>query len=70
VIALAGDSLREEPMDPGALYAADEVFITSTLREVLPIVNVDGRAIGAGLAGPVTQALTAALRACITNELR
>ena len=36
----------------------DEAFLTSTSRHVLPLVRVDGAAVGAGVPGPITQALT------------
>jgi branched-chain amino acid aminotransferase len=39
------------------------VFVTSSIREVLPIVAVDGRAIANGTVGPLTRALHADLRA-------
>ena len=39
------------------LYAADEVFLTGTTTEVLPVVAVDGRRIGHGLPGPITAKL-------------
>jgi D-alanine transaminase len=39
------------------LYAADEVFLTGTTTEVLPVVAVDGRRIGDGLPGPITAKL-------------
>jgi branched-subunit amino acid aminotransferase/4-amino-4-deoxychorismate lyase len=42
---------------------ADEMFLTSTTREVVPIVRVDGRAIGDGRPGPVTKRLLDAYRA-------
>lgn len=44
------------------LYSADEVFLTGTLTEVLPIVNIDKRQIGDGRVGPVTTKLYKALR--------
>jgi len=44
------------------LYGADEVFLSGTTTEVLPIVRVDDRAIGSGLAGPVSKRLLAALQ--------
>jgi D-alanine transaminase len=44
------------------LYGADEVFLTGTVTEVMPIVEVDGRAIGSGRVGPLTSRLYAALR--------
>lgn len=39
------------------LYRADEVFLTGTTVEVLAVVNIDGRTIGAGQPGPVTREL-------------
>jgi branched-subunit amino acid aminotransferase/4-amino-4-deoxychorismate lyase len=44
------------------LFGADEAFLTGTTREVLPIVQVDERVIGAGRPGPVTVKLLAAFR--------
>ena len=44
------------------LLDADEVFITSTLKEVVPVATVDGRPVGRGRPGPVTQRLLAAYR--------
>jgi 4-amino-4-deoxychorismate lyase len=45
-----------------ALLAADEAFTTSSIREVMPVVRVDGRPIGDGCPGPVAARLQAALR--------
>lgn len=36
----------------------DEAFLTSTSRHILPLVRLDGKAIGAGVPGPVTEALS------------
>jgi branched-chain amino acid aminotransferase len=55
--------VREEPVAVKDLLAADEVFITSTLKEVLPVATIDGRPVGAGRPGPVTLRLLTALRA-------
>lgn len=44
------------------LYGADEAFLSGTVTEVLPVVDVDGRAIGSGAVGPVTRRLYDALR--------
>jgi branched-chain amino acid aminotransferase len=62
VLALAGDAAVETPLTPTEVREADEVFITSTLREVLPIVAVDEQSIGDGSPGPTTRALADALR--------
>lgn len=37
------------------LYAADEAFFTGTAAEVTPIAEVDGRKIGSGTRGPITE---------------
>ena len=39
------------------LYCADEVFTSGTMGELTPVLNADGREIGTGKAGPVTQRL-------------
>lgn len=36
------------------VYTADECFLTGTAAEIIPVVKVDGRAIGDGRPGPVT----------------
>jgi branched-chain amino acid aminotransferase len=52
-----GIDVREEILTPKDLETADEMFITSTTRELSPVVNVDGRAVGSGTPGPVTRKL-------------
>jgi branched-chain amino acid aminotransferase len=52
-----GIDVREEVLLPKDLETADEMFITSTTRELSPVVNVDGRAVGTGTVGPVTRKL-------------
>ncbi|KYF69146.1 aminotransferase class IV [Sorangium cellulosum] len=51
-----------EPVTMSRLLAAEEVFITSSLREIVPVVRVDAHPIGAGVPGPQTRALHAAFR--------
>lgn len=50
-----GLRVLELPLTEAALLTADEVFITSSIREIVPIVKVDETAIGAGRPGPVYQ---------------
>lgn len=57
-----GIPLNEEPIAVKDLLAADEAFITSTLKEVMPIATIDGRPVGAGRPGPVTRRLLRAIR--------
>jgi branched-chain amino acid aminotransferase len=68
VIATAvalGVAIEERRLRPEDLYAADEVFVTSSIRELLPVVRVDGRTVGAGTPGPVSRALHRGFRAAI-----
>jgi len=44
------------------LTAAAEVFTSSSVREVMPVVRMDGAAVGDGRPGPVAAAMQAALR--------
>jgi branched-subunit amino acid aminotransferase/4-amino-4-deoxychorismate lyase len=37
---------REAPVDSGLLRGADELFLTNSVQEVLPVASLDGRAFG------------------------
>jgi branched-subunit amino acid aminotransferase/4-amino-4-deoxychorismate lyase len=50
---------HERDLTVEELYAADELFITSSVREVMPVTSIDGRAIPAG---PLAARLQAGLR--------
>lgn len=51
------------------LLAAEEVFLSSSIREVMPVVAVDGRPAGPGVPGPAAAALQRALRAAARYPL-
>lgn len=51
------------------LYEADEVFVTSSLKEVLPVLDLDGKKIGNGKPGPVTKKLAGAFSDLVRREL-
>ena len=73
VLELAGHAkipVREEPVSVQDLLAADEAFITSTLKEVMPVATVDGGRVGAGRPGPVTLRLLRALREYAPHHAR
>lgn len=53
---------EETPLRPEDLEGADEVFVTSTLREIVPVVRLGGRAVGSGRPGPETSRLHRAFR--------
>ncbi|MBO8171255.1 MAG: D-amino-acid transaminase [Bacillaceae bacterium] len=48
---------REEAFTTDDLMAADEVFLSSTIMEIMPVVRVDGQTIGTGRPGKVTKTL-------------
>ena len=58
----AGIPVREETLFPSDLASADELFVTSTTREVLAVTRVGRRPVGAGWPGPVTRALAEEFR--------
>ncbi len=47
----------ESPFTLEDLFAADEVFVTSTTSEIMPIVNIDRKRVKEGSPGPLTQRL-------------
>lgn len=50
------------PIQIEELGVVPEVFVSSSIRELLPVVRVNGRAVGEGKPGPVTRQLLAAFR--------
>ena len=60
VISLAreiGIEVIEKRITRDEVYIADEAFFTGTAAEVTPIREVDGRSIGSGTRGPITERL-------------
>jgi len=51
------------------LFDADEIFISSTLREVLPVVRLDGKTIGAGIPGAVTRRIHQEFRRIVASAV-
>jgi len=49
-------------------YRAEEVFCTGTMGELAPVIKIDGRKIGAGAAGPMTDRLSKLFAARTQNE--
>ncbi|HET6333776.1 MAG TPA: aminotransferase class IV, partial [Polyangiales bacterium] len=58
-----GLRIHETQLHPHDLYRADEVFITSTVREIVPVVRVDDLVVAGGKPGAMTKRLLAAYRA-------
>jgi branched-chain amino acid aminotransferase len=59
---------EEKDLSLTELYRADELFCTGTLGELVPVIKVDGRIIGTGALGPVTQRLTNLFRELTERE--
>ncbi len=60
VIALCREhsiDVREGNFSLTDVYGADESFVTGTFAGVAPVISVDGRSIGSGARGPVTERL-------------
>lgn len=54
---------REKNITPEEAMQADEAFISSTTKGVLPVTSINGKAIGSGKPGPVTEVLSGILHA-------
>ena len=71
VIQLAGDlgyTVDAKRITRDDLYIADEVFFTGTAAEVTPVREVDGRTVGAGKRGPLTEKLQAMFFDVVTGR--
>ena len=61
--------IREMPLTRHELYNAEEAFLSSTIKEVLPVSSIDGRRIGTGRPGAVTRRLQRAFRRLVEREM-
>jgi branched-chain amino acid aminotransferase len=66
--AAAGIAAQETDLPAERLAAAEEVFLTNSSWEVLPVSRVDGRPVGRGRPGTVTRELLARYRALVRRE--
>jgi len=70
VIQLAKENglpVEEGQWPPETLEKADEIFITGTLKKIMPVTQLDGHAIGNGKPGPVTQKLMRLYEECLQS---
>ena len=71
VIQLIGElgfELQEKRITRDEVYVADEAFFTGTAAEVTPIRELDGRAIGNGSRGPVTERIQSLYFDCVQGR--
>jgi branched-chain amino acid aminotransferase len=64
-----GVNIIEQRFTRDEMWCADEVFFTGTAAEVTPVREIDGREIGTGSPGPVTQKLQKEYQALVRGEL-
>ncbi|HET8894293.1 MAG TPA: aminotransferase class IV [Gaiellaceae bacterium] len=69
VVELWGQGVTEGVFPLADLLAADEAFVSASNREIMPVVSVDGQAIGDGKPGRAARALQNALRLRATATL-
>ncbi|WP_424161888.1 D-amino-acid transaminase [Bacillus amyloliquefaciens] len=65
-----GIEVREKPLTEDELRGADEIFISSTTSELIPIVTLDGKPVGSGAPGPVAKTILEAFQSRIQQEIR
>jgi len=63
-----GYQVIEEPLNRYDLYVANEVFVTGTAAEALPVIEIDGREIHGGTPGPRVSKLIERFREYVTNH--
>ena len=62
-------SYVERPLRKDELVRASEIFLTSSLRELMPIVRLGGELVGAGVPGESTMRLLALYRAEVSRQV-
>jgi branched-chain amino acid aminotransferase len=63
-----GIAAEERDLSLTEIYRADEAFCTGTMGELVPIMKVDGRTVGQGSRGPMTERLTGLFRELTARE--
>ena len=62
--------VEQKPLNVNDLLDADEVFLTNSIMEVMPVCRVEQREIGTGKPGPVTQKLAGEYRTVVEKECK
>lgn len=62
------EGFKEEHMPPEVLKKADEAFLTSSLMEIMPLVEFDGKPVGTGNPGQLTRKLQRLYKEYVTGH--
>ena len=68
IVVAEGLKLEERKFSLDEAFAAREAFITGATTLIMPVVRIDGRAIGAGIPGPVASKLRAIFHAAAAQS--
>lgn len=72
ILELAGSigmKARETPITVKGLADCDEAFLTNSISGIVPLVSIDGKALGNGRPGPATRALQDIYNSLVRSEL-
>ena len=64
-----GIPTRQTPFTISNTCGAEEAFLSGSVKEIVPIIEVDGRAVGDGVPGPVTRLLQKKYRRGVMDSL-
>lgn len=62
-------NIKTVPYSADDFRNADEAFMSSSIKEIMPITKIDGKPVGNGKAGPITRALAAAFKAQVAKDI-
>ena len=65
-----GINTLERDIKPNDILNAQEVFVTNSLIEVMPLTSVDGKSVGSGIPGPITNKLMAAYKQAVRMSVQ
>ena len=65
-----GYKVTERPIPRAELYMADEIFLTGTAAEIVPVTSIDGKPVGDGKEGPVSKSIRETYVKAVTGTMK
>ena len=65
-----GIAAYEQYAELEELYQAEEAFLSNSMIEIMPLIEVDGKPVGSGRPGPVTEKLMTAYQELVLKETK